>query len=183
MKIPEKAPVITDDLRKQSLTPDLFEKISGLIKKSNSEYLYWDELKYQPMPEGITPEHVWAMLKVIRFIQARRLALEDSNGNPFSYWLPDCVHRESHYIDQQAGGAILMDDPTVSSEEKRRYMIRSLVDEAISSSQIEGAVTTRSIAKEMLRTMDGNGRAARALTALPIRPHAPICSGSKTWGC
>jgi len=31
-------------------------------------------------------------------------------------------------------------------------MIRSLVDEAISSSQIEGAVTTKVVAKEMLRT-------------------------------
>ena len=31
-------------------------------------------------------------------------------------------------------------------------MVRSLVEEAISSSQIEGAATTRVVAKEMLRT-------------------------------
>lgn len=92
------------------------------------------------------------MLKISRLLQKRQLSLTDSNKRPFCYWLPDCVLREIHFIDQHAGGSILVDDPSVHSEEKRRYMIRSLFDEAISSSEIEGAVTTRVAAKEMLRT-------------------------------
>ena len=153
MKIPEKAPILhADTLSQQQLTPELIGKVQGLIRKANSEYMYWDDLKYQSMPEGLLPEQAWFLLRMSRTIQSRRISLIDSKGNQFGYWLPDSVLREIHFIDQQSGGSILVDDPSVHSEEKRRYMIRSIVDEAISSSQIEGAVTTRVAAKEMLRT-------------------------------
>ncbi|MBI5098074.1 MAG: Fic family protein [Nitrospirae bacterium] len=151
MKIPEKAPSC-DGILEQPITPDLARKTKDLVKKANSEYMYWDELKHQPVPEGVTTEAAWVILKLSRVVQTRYIALTDSKGNPFGYWLPDCILRESHFIDQQAGGSILVDDPSVHADEKRRYLIRSLVDEAISSSQIEGAVTTRVVAKEMLRT-------------------------------
>ena len=150
MKLPEKAP----DSKKimESINAELYRKTMDLLKKANNEYLYWDEFKYQIMPEGVTTESAWAMLKLTRFTQRRNLSLTDSIKRPFGFWLPDCILRDIHFIDQQAGGSILVDDPSVHSEEKRRYMIRSLVDEAISSSEIEGAVTTRVVAKEMLRT-------------------------------
>lgn len=151
MKIPEKAPDWGNTL-KECLTPDLATKTIDLVKKANSEYMYWDDFKYQQMPEGIKPETAWAMLKASRLFQTRRIALTDAKGKPFGYWLPDCVLRELHFTDQKAGGSLLIDDPSVRAEERQRYMIRSLVDEAISSSQIEGAVTTRVAAKEMFRT-------------------------------
>lgn len=151
MKVPEKAPDWAEILMR-CISPDLATKTFDIVRKANSEYLYWDDFKYQPMPEGVTPESAWAMLKTARLFHTISFSLTDSKGRSFGYWLPDCVHREIHYIDQQAGGAILIEDPSVHSEEKRRYMIRSLVDEAISSSEIEGAVTTRVVAKEMLRT-------------------------------
>lgn len=43
------------------------------------------------------------------------------------------------------GGAII---PT---EDKKKYLISSIMEEAIASSQLEGAATTREVAKEMLR--------------------------------
>lgn len=151
MKLPEKAPDLIK-ISSQLVTPELLNKSRELVRKANNEYLYWDTLKHQPMPEGITPETAWSLLKLLRIIQMRNIPLTDSKDRSFSYWSPDCVLRGLHFIDQQAGGSILVDDPSVHSEEKRRYMIRSLVDEAIASSQIEGAVTTRVVAKEMLRT-------------------------------
>lgn len=151
MKKPEKAPD-WEKIYRDSGSSELTGKTVELVKRANSEYMYWDDFKYQPMPEGITPDKAWVMLKVSRLLQKRELPLIDSKKRSFSCWLPDCVLRELHFIDQQAGGSILVDDPSVHTEEKRRYMIRSLVDEAISSSEIEGAVTTRVVAKEMLRT-------------------------------
>jgi Fic family protein len=151
MKIPEKAP----DWRKimtARMAPDLAIRTADIVKKANGDYMYWDELKYQPMPEGVAPDAAWAMLKASRFFQTRQISLTDSKGQPFGYWLPDCVLRELHFTDQKAGGSFLIEDPSVRTEEKQRYMIRSLVDEAISSSQIEGAATTRTVAKEMLRS-------------------------------
>ena len=150
MKIPEKTPEFS--AIEMPLTPEITNKLSSIIKKANNEYMYWDEFKYLPMPSGILPEQVWNLLKMYRLVQLKYISLVDSKDKPFSYCLPDCVHRDIHFIDQQAGGSIIVDDPSVASEEKRRYMMRSLVDEAISSSQIEGAATTRIVAKEMLRT-------------------------------
>jgi Fic family protein len=151
LKLPEKSPDL-EKVFKQPITQELANKARELVRKANNEYMYWDDLKYQPMPGGVAPEMVWGLLKISRFIQIKNITLHDSKGLQFGYWLPDCVLREIHFIDQQAGGSILVEDPSVHSEEKRRYMIRSLIDEAISSSQIEGAVTTRVVAKEMLRT-------------------------------
>ncbi|MDH4161891.1 MAG: Fic family protein [Nitrospirota bacterium] len=150
MKIPEKTP----DSRPIDvpLTPEISIRLSEIIRKANNEYMYWDEFKYLTMPVGIAPEQAWSLLKMYRLVQKKFISLVDSHNNPFSYCLPDCVHRDIHYIDQQAGGSIVVDDPSVASEERRRYMMRSLVEEAISSSQIEGAATTRVVAKEMLRT-------------------------------
>lgn len=150
MKIPEKTP----DFKAIDM-PMISEhagKLGDIIKKANNEYMYWDDFKYELMPDGISPEQAWSLLKIYRLFQLKYIALVDSKNKPFSYCLPDCVHRDIHFIDQQAGGSIFVEDPSVASEEKKRYMIRSLVEEAISSSQIEGAATTRVVAKEMLRT-------------------------------
>jgi Fic family protein len=46
------------------------------------------------------------------------------------------VLKELHFIDQNAGGSILMDNPELSSEARERYLISSLMEEAIASSQI-----------------------------------------------
>lgn len=151
MKIPEKAPNFKD-LLKQPITPELADKTKELIRKANNEYVYWDDLKYQPMPEGVLPEMVWVLLKLSRYMSIRQMPLTDSQGQSFGYWLPDCVLREIHFIDQQAGGSMLVDEHSALSEEKKRYIVKSLIEEAISSSQIEGAATTRVVAKEMLRT-------------------------------
>lgn len=150
MKIPEKTPSFSQI--EVPLTPEISSKLSEIIKKANNEYMYWDDFKYLKMPQGILPDQAWSLLKMYRLVQFKYISLVDSKDKPFSYCLPDCVHRDIHFIDQQAGGSIIVDDPSVASEEKRRYMMRSLVDEAISSSQIEGAVTTRVVAKDMLRT-------------------------------
>lgn len=151
MKIPEKSPDWKKSLE-QAITTEMANSAMELVRKANNEYMYWDKLKYQPMPEGIKPEMLWALLKLSRRMQMKYIPLADSDEHHFGYWLPDCALRDIHFIDQQASGSILVDDPAVHSNEKKRYIIRSLVDEAISSSQIEGAITTRVVAKQMLRT-------------------------------
>jgi Fic family protein len=51
-----------------------------------------------------------------------------------------------------AGGRIEMPDAIANPSTRDRYYVNSLVEEAITSSQLEGAGTTRRVAKEMLRT-------------------------------
>jgi hypothetical protein len=47
------------------------------------------------------------------------------------------VLKELHFIDRNAGGSILVDNPELSSEARELCLIGSLMEEAIASSQIE----------------------------------------------
>ena len=154
MKIPEKAPNWKSILRNNYETVlelTTSSEIANLLQRANREYLYWDRFKYLPMPEGVSNEIAWSYLKLTRLGQIRRIPAIDKHNIQFGYWRPDSILRELHYIDQYAGGQILVDDPSIASE-KSRYLVNSIMEEAIASSQLEGAATTRRKAKEMLRS-------------------------------
>jgi Fic family protein len=57
-----------------------------------------------------------------------------------------------HQIDRGLGLAIGLPDAVAHPANRDRYVINTLIDESITSSQLEGAATTRAVAKEMLRT-------------------------------
>jgi Fic family protein len=154
MKIPEKAP---DWRAIFKVEPNkLFELTASLapvIAKANSEYLYWDKFKYQKLQDGLSPEIAWAALKLSRKIREQKIIpLHDVDGVPFTYWIPDNAQKALHFLDQNTAGQILVDEPALQSEEKQRYILKSIMEEAITSSQLEGAATTRVVAKEMLRS-------------------------------
>ncbi len=154
MKIPEKAPdwnaVFESD---KGTLFDLTRSLSSVIVKANSEYLYWDKFKYQQFPDKTKPEEAWAALKLNRYLRETKfLPLTDDEGKFFSYWVTDNAQKALHFLDQNTAGQILMDGPTLQFEEKERYILKSIMEEAITSSQLEGAATTRVVAKEMLRS-------------------------------
>ncbi len=61
--------------------------------------------------------------------------------------------RRLHFVDQRSSGAIAMPEVVTADDDARRqYLVNSLMEEAIRSSQLEGANTTRRVAKELLRT-------------------------------
>ncbi|MFC1523591.1 Fic family protein [Thermodesulfobacteriota bacterium] len=134
----------------------LIESISDharLIAKANAEYMYWDKFKYQPLPENVHAEEVWAALKLSRFMrEGKNIPLKDKEGKIFHYWIPDRAQKALHFLDQNAAGQILIDEPSLQTEERQRYILKSIMEEAITSSQLEGAATTRIVAKEMLRS-------------------------------
>jgi Fic family protein len=145
MKIPEKAPEWTK-LNAEEISFSL--ELSECFKKANKDYLYWDRFKYI-VPEKINAERAWKMLRIFRDLNMKRISLKDQTGDFFKYWLPDCALEYLHEIDQDAGGFILTESPSIYASERKRYLMKSIVEEAIASSQIEGAVTTRKVAKEM----------------------------------
>lgn len=123
-----------------------------LIQRATDEYLYWSEIKYR-IPAGIrvTPEEVWAYLKFGRSINRKLAPFTDKYGVSFSYWVTDALHRQISHIDKWSGETITTHHPGGLAS-KERYIISSLMDEAIASSQLEGATTEYRVAKEMLRT-------------------------------
>jgi len=137
---------------------ELFKKymtdLGRILPKSHapSRYLHWEELRRRTPPDGLTHEEWWFALKVLRSGQQRAVPLRDCSGGSFHYVLSDPVPEHLHKIDQRAAGSIQMPDQITNPETKDRYYVGSLIEEATTSSMIEGATTTRRVAKHMIQT-------------------------------
>jgi Fic family protein len=81
------------------------------------------------------------------------LPLHDKDSKPLHFSRADSVQRHLHQLDRDLGTQLEVADPQVANPQTRdRYIIHSLAEEAITSSQLEGASATRRVAKEMLLT-------------------------------
>jgi Fic family protein len=123
---------------------------SDLIKSYNDDYLYWTELKYKPKTENLNIKDVWLLLKLSRRLNSQIIRISEIEGFEFQYSLTSQIQQKLHEFDLNLGGR-LESDKLIPKEEKVRFLLSSIMEEAIASSQIEGAVTTRRVAKEMLR--------------------------------
>jgi len=154
MKIPQKPPiwqdVIPEFLRDSRKLVEFIGRVPGPLH--NGRYVHWDKLKHLSPPAGMNSEQWWAILKIHRRSLLKPLPLQDKAGTPFQYALPDPAIEMLHTLDKNAAGQILVSDPIGDPATRDRYIINSLMEEAITSSQMEGAATTRVVAKEMLRT-------------------------------
>ena len=125
----------------------------GTIKPTiRGKYLHWSELKRRDPPENLNHDLWWLGLKMARAQSKKVIPLKDARGRNFSFCLPDIVMEMLHKIDGQATGRIAMPDQVTNPETRARYIVSSLMEEAIKSSQLEGASTTRKIASNMLRS-------------------------------
>ena len=120
--------------------------VTPLIRNINDDYLYWTEVKYKSHPADLSSEHIWAAAKLNRLMQQIKI-WEDC---PFTLSITNNMQKLCHYFDMNFGGS-WENSAIIPSEDRERYLISSLMEEAISSSQMEGAATTRRVAKEMLR--------------------------------
>ncbi|WP_198952048.1 Fic family protein [Mycobacterium sp. AT1] len=130
--------------------PKLFAVLDKVGQEDDDEYLTWDKLRYKDPPGDLTADQWWLGVKFRRRAALRKLPLDLTDGRPFTYALPDKVLRELDYVSQRASGQIALPEEVVNKTSRDRYVIQSLVEEAISSSQLEGASTTRRDAKRMI---------------------------------
>jgi Fic family protein len=120
---------------------------------ADDDYVHWDKLRHLAPPEGLSADEWWLGIKIRRTAGLRFLPLSTPDGTPFAYGLPDAVLRHLHHIDQRCSGEVAMDEVVTSEQQAgNRFLVNSLMEEAIRSSQLEGATTSRKVAKEMLRT-------------------------------
>jgi len=144
------------DLEKvaEELLKDADRLMQALNTPLPGEYLHWDKLRHLEPPTGLTSEAWWWAIKWRRRPPLLRVfPLTDKDGLPFAFALPDQVLRLLHHVDQKCSGEIAMPEVVTADEQARsHYLVNSLMEEAIRSSQLEGATTTRNVAKELLRT-------------------------------
>lgn len=118
-----------------------------------TDYVHWDKLRHLRPPEGLSHHEWWAAIKWARRPLLKPLPLTDPDGRPFEYAMPDEVLRLLHYVDQRCSGEIAMPEVvTADAQAKRHYLVNSLMEEAIRSSQLEGATTSRRVAKDLIRS-------------------------------
>jgi len=133
-------------------------------KVDDSKYWHWDQLSRRQPPHGWSHEEWWFALKMRRQSQMRRLPLRDKAGNSFGVNLNDEVLQLSEEIARRAGGVLGGGKGDVNGATSDVYLVRSLVEEAIRSSQLEGASTSRRVAVEMIES----GRQPKSASELMI---------------
>ena len=124
----------------------------GLVEDGR-DYVHWDKLRQLEPPGDLSPEEWWLLIKWGRQNVQRAIPLADPSGQHFVYGVPDLVARRLHYVDQRCAGEVAMSEVvTADAQARQHYLVNSFMEEAIRSSQLEGATTTRRVAKELLRT-------------------------------
>lgn len=75
--------------------------------------------------------------------------LLDRRGRPFHFSITDRILQ--HVLRAEGGASDPLGLVGHSPGMERRYLVSSLIEEAIHSSRLEGAATTRAVARRMLR--------------------------------
>lgn len=159
-------------MRTPQSPPDYLKYIQALIADQyaavrdatpalpDGRYLSWDELRYRTPPEGLTPPEWWSTIK-----WARRQAstpvpeMRALYPLPFSFVLLPAIQGTLFHLDRtNVARDLLM--ALGNQDLVGEYRVNQLLEEAISSSIIEGArPTTRDVARQMVR--EGRAPASR----------------------
>ncbi|MHC4119324.1 MAG: Fic family protein [Planctomycetota bacterium] len=123
-----------------------------LSQPMGDRYLHWDKLRYHTPPKGLSDEQWWLATKKQRQSLLKKLPLTDRDHKPFQYLTNDFIAETLHRIDQSVTTFNQMPAEIRNTETKNRYYVNSLIQEAFTSSQLEGAVARRPAAVEMIRT-------------------------------
>lgn len=143
----EKAPDwFKDELYNKATDLRKNHNFDELISHINDQYMYWDKVKYQKTLPPIAPEVLWTLVKLNRINSIK----VNFGKETFKFNLTNTIQKGLHEFDLHIGGN-LASKSVIPENDKKKYLVSSIMEEAIASSQIEGAVTSRKKAKDMLR--------------------------------
>ena len=142
----EQPPKIDKKTLVNALLKGIDPNIMPVVDKANDDYEYWDKVKYKKLPEGFTPQMLWANVKALRL--KSMIPVWEKYG--INLCITSQMQRMCHEFDMKFGSFWEVEGDALSAERKY-YLSSSLMEEAIYSSKMEGASTTRIVAKEMLR--------------------------------
>ncbi|HET8939433.1 MAG TPA: Fic family protein [Polyangiales bacterium] len=147
-------------MRFPALPPPTLDKSLELLRigphiatsLADGRYLHWDELRRRPPPRGLSSEEWWAAQKMAR--RGGRVEIPgfvDTRARPFWYCRLDAIDRATHTLDRRDAVREMI-EAVGDTSVRAQYRVGQLIEEAISSSLIEGAkLTTRAEAHAMVR--------------------------------
>ena len=164
MKTPVPPPDDTRFLRAMLVSAEGRDALPRILNYSatagaaeGGRYRHWDTFRHIQPPVRLSSEAAWAGIKLARRMLYRPLPFLDRRAHPFVIAFPAPALEMLHLCDMDAGGTLLSDAPHLSAGQTERFLVSGLMEEAVTSSQLEGASTTRRVGKDLLR----EGRAPR----------------------
>ncbi len=148
MKIPEKPQNWKEVFEKEGEKAFKFIREKKLFQKVidlNQKYYYWEELKYR-VDSREEQKYLWVLMK---FLRSEKYELVQLPSLELKYVNLPRINKQLHQFDKYLAGNIEIQSRTLGLEKK--YIVSSLMEEAIASSILEGAATTRKAAKIMLK--------------------------------
>ncbi len=121
------------------------EAISDFIEESDRRYFYWKELKYRPNMPFANAVEGWQFVKTHRRLNSKLIKFGKYD---FTYFLTAYLQEELHRFDLELMGGLY---ESITPQADENGPIKGvLMEEAIASSQIEGAATTTKEALHMI---------------------------------
>ena len=126
---------------------EIFSK-NNLYKYLNEEYLYWDKIKFKKLPLELENHlELWFLIKINRSLKESILLSEENKY--FRFWKPDFLNEILHKLDLSLWWNFF--NINLNENERKKFLQNWIIEEAISSSQLEGAMTTSKDAKNMIK--------------------------------
>jgi Fic family protein len=141
--------------------PALITRVLQLASTiGDSDYLHWEQLRHRPPPDGFSSLEWWKALKFKRQMSCTLHPLLHAYGsNRARTSRHATIEARLANLNRLLGTTIAHSGGAIDEDARDRYISSSLMEEAIHSSLLEGAVATREAAKDMLR----EGRAPTSL--------------------
>lgn len=139
----------SEDLFRKAVSSD---ELAALVKHAEKDYVYWDKFEHYKMPTGFSKEEAWTYLKFTRNSISEKTPIRDPHNGVFKFSVTKNMYKKLSIIDSMTSGILTSEYDKPSNAQRSKLIISGLTEEAIASSQIEGANTSRKVAKEMLLT-------------------------------
>lgn len=144
-----KTPFIEIASSNPELLPAYMALHSPVDKKGR--YLPFDEL-YRRFPKALDPQLAWSVVRDARRNQRTQLAPSNQSLSSFDYFSSPVIQKATLQVEKDTSLASLeLMAQQLGEGESFKYVLENLVkNEAISSSQLEGAATTTRVARDFL---------------------------------
>jgi Fic family protein len=158
MRFPQRPPAARlAQLKRDELQVILSSRVAPVLP--DGRYLHWNDLRNRSPPPGLTVEHWWLAQKLARTVGS--VILQEFTGiddQPFWFCRLDAIDRVTHQLDRRDAAKEII-KALGDAASQHQYRTDQLIEEAISSSVLEGAkLTTRAQAKALIR----DGRAPQS---------------------
>lgn len=127
--------------------------LKAVISVSEPIYQYWDKVQYSTkIPSELSSIEFWFYVKQVRRVSSRKTLIKAESGEFYSWLRLHYTDEFLHKLDVQLATNELpyLSKNSFDPEQKKKFLTKSIMEEAIASSQLEGAATTTSMAKKLL---------------------------------